>query len=750
MNLESFVDRSPCILTVNHTVREAIAQMNLMQVSYALVVEEESLVGLVSDRQILQFALSQPDWLDISIAETVIPDTDNCQRSDLLDIALILGKFYRSKAPYLLVLDEKGSVFGVLSHANLAIALQERSPALETEIALQSALETIEVLETQLQNQEENLLKHQERIDGILSSLEDVVWSVVPETFQLLYLNSATNQVFGRSIADFLQQLTLWQDMVQPDDKVFVEQAYQQLYRSNREEIEYRIVRKNGQVRWVRSRMHLVRNPQGEPIRIDGITTDITEKRQIQARLEYDALHDELTGLANRNVLRDRIRQSFKRKQRDRDRFFAILFLDLDRFKVINDSLGHQVGDRLLIAVSQRLEGCHRPGDTIARLGGDEFVILLEDLSDREIALQVSDRIHEALKTPIHIDGHEITISTSIGITFSSPQIYSEEASVANMLRDADTAMYKAKSTGQGNHKIFDISMHTAAFKQLKTETDLRRILDKAEASGEGSDELAVYYQPILALDNLSIQGFEALIRWHHPEKGLISPAEFVPIAEETGLIVRLDRWVINRAYRQLSLWQQQFPALKSLFMSVNLSGKHFQVPGLPAFLDRVLQDTSLDPRHLKLEITETAVIKNPESAANILNQLQERGFQICLDDFGTGYSSLSYLQAFPFQVLKIDRSFVQPLGNSSEAEDKTLIAKSIVNLGNTLGLSIVAEGVEEWEQVKHLQSLNCPYGQGYLFSKPMNSDDTTDFLLTAQEESQSSEKLIGVRGEGK
>jgi diguanylate cyclase (GGDEF)-like protein len=745
MNWEISIDYSPCTLARNLSVREAIALMRQANVSYALVVDEGRFLGLVNDRQILELAISTLGWQDFPISEIMAVDIKSFKQANISNVATLLNCFPKYPAYGLPIVDEENILVGVIDTSSLAIAFQsaiESSIAaslqtIEYETDLLSAIAKIEVLETQIDNQEQNLRQHQERLDSILSSIEDVVWSIVPETFQLLYLNSATDRVFRRSTSNFLQQLTLWQDMVHPEDKLLVRETFQGLYISDRADIEYRILWPDEEVRWVRTRMHLVKNPQETPVRIDGITTDITDKRHIADRLQYDALHDGLTGLANRNVLSDRIEQSFKRHQRQADSFFAILFLDLDRFKVINDSLGHQVGDRLLIAVARRLETCNRLGDTVARLGGDEFVILLENLSDRNIALQVAERIHEVLKTPIAIDDREIVVSTSIGIAFSPTQIYNKETSVVNILRDADTAMYRAKSMGTGKHKIFDISMHTAAFQQLKVETDLRRLFDRAEVGAGASSELLVYYQPILELDTLAIQGFEALIRWQHPQKGLITPAQFVPIAEETGLIVRLDKWAIETAYRQLSAWQQQFPELESLFMSVNLSGKHFEQPGLVPFLDKILHETALNPSNLKLEITETSVIKNPEAAATILNQLRMRGFQICLDDFGTGYSSLSYLQAFPFQVLKIDRSFVRPLGGTLDSEDKSLIAKSIVNLGNTLGLSIVAEGVEQWEQVAHLKSLNCPYGQGYLFSQPMNIQDATEFLTKWSQKSE-------------
>ncbi len=691
------LDPSPCTLTPDLTVRQAIAAMQKAGVDVALVVEQQQFLGLIDDRQILRLILAKQTWQDCLVAEVMVQDASPLKASELSELT----------------------------------AAQPKATETELSQELEAALATIELLETQLSNQEQNLEHYQSRLDGILSSIEDVVWAMIPGTWQLLYLNSATQKVFGRAIADFLQQLSLWQDMVHPDDRSLVEQAFASLYSSEREDIEYRIIRPNQEVRWVSSRIYLIKDEQGNPVRIDGITADITERRQIQAALVYSALHDGLTGLANRNLLSDRLQQSCRRIRRQPNKLLAVLFLDLDRFKLINDSLGHQIGDQLLICVAQRLQTCQRMGDTIARLGGDEFVLLLEDLESPEIALRVASRIHEALKVPIQIDGHEIVISTSIGIALGSAQSCGEDT-VANLLRDADTAMYRAKAIGQGKHEVFDHSMHTEALKQLETETDLRRLLTEAETSKGISSELRVYYQPILALETLEVEGFEALVRWQHPQKGLISPDEFIPIAEETGLIVRLDQWVVATAYRQLDLWQRQFSNLGPLSMSVNLSGKHFESPGLVAFFDQMLQDTQLDPSCLKLEITETAVIKNPEAAATTLEQLKTRGIQICLDDFGTGYASLSYLEAFPFHILKVDRSFIHKLG--ANRQDNTAITRAIVKLGNTLGLGIVAEGIEEWEQVEHLKSLDCSHGQGYLFSHPMSSADATNFLHNAQE----------------
>jgi diguanylate cyclase (GGDEF)-like protein/PAS domain S-box-containing protein len=725
------LDPSPCTLTPDLTLRQAIATMQKAGVSFALVAEQQQLLGTLSDRQILALATSNQNWQDCRITDVMTQEVRPLKMSELSALNHLpaqLEQLSQSAIPYLPVVDGQGMVVGVVSDGALRL---DQTTATDSNQELQSALETIELLETQLRNQEQSLAQSQNRLDGILGSIEDVVWSMIPGTWQLLYLNSATQKVFGRAIADFLQKLDLWEEMIFPDDRPLVKQAFQSVYSSGREDIEYRIVRPNQEIRWVSTRIYLIKDDQDNPIRIDGITTDITDRRQIQDALVYSALHDGLTGLANRNLLSDRLQQSCKRIRRQPQKLLAVLFLDLDRFKLINDSLGHQVGDQLLITVAQRLKTCQRLGDTIARLGGDEFVLLLEELESREIALRVANRIHEALRVPIQIDGHEIVISTSIGIAFGTAQSCGEET-VADLLRDADTAMYRAKAIGQGKHEVFDNSMHTAALKQLEIETDLRRLLTEAETADGKSSELRVYYQPILALKTLEIEGFEALVRWQHPEKGLIAPNEFIPIAEETGLIIRLDQWVIATAYRQLSLWQQQFSSLRPLSMSVNLSGKHFESPGLVAFFDQMLADTKLDPSHLKLEITETAVIKNPEAAATTLEQLQTRGLQICLDDFGTGYASLSYLQAFPFHILKIDRSFIHRLGLNQH--DNTAITKAIVKLGNTLGLGLVAEGIEEWEQVDHLKTLDCSHGQGYLFSHPMSSLDATIFLQKAEE----------------
>lgn len=453
--------------------------------------------------------------------------------------------------------------------------------------------------------------------------------------------------------------------------------------------------------------------------------TELAERQRIEAQLRYDAFHDALTGLPNRALLINRIEHALQLAQRRLRRNhstvpfqFAVLFLDLDRFKVVNDSLGHTAGDELLKKAAQTLRSCLREGDTVARLGGDEFVILLEDIRCVTDAIEAAQRIHQELKTPILLDGHEVFISTSIGIALNSGH-YIEPA---QLLRDADIAMYRAKRRGRGSYEMFDTSMYTHALRQLQLESDLQRAIDR--------QELRVYYQPIVALDSQRIEGFEALVRWQHPEQGMMAPNEFIPIAEDTEIIMLIDLWVMREACRQLWVWQQEFSRLPRLTMSVNLSGKQFSHSELIAQIDQTLDDSGISGSQLKVEITEGVLIENAEVAATILQQLQARQIQVCLDDFGTGYSSLSYLHRFPIDTLKIDRSFITPLETDL---DKLEIVKAIVNLAFNLGLTVVAEGVETSQQLLSLQSIKCHSAQGYHFSPPLESQAAAELLRQQQ-----------------
>lgn len=432
--------------------------------------------------------------------------------------------------------------------------------------------------------------------------------------------------------------------------------------------------------------------------------------QQSKERFRQAAFHDALTGLPNRALLIDHLKLAMERSRRREGHLFAVLFLDLDRFKNINDSLGHNIGDQLLIAIARRIETCLRPTDTVARLGGDEFAILLDGLDDSKNAVYVAERIRESLMQPFDLSGHEVYTTTSIGIALSSTHSTHYEQP-ENLLRDADTAMYRAKENGKARYELFDTVMHARAVSLLNLENDLRRAVERRE--------FQVYYQPIIMLETREIAGFEALIRWNHPERGFVSPAEFIPLAEETGLILEIGQWVLREACRQIQQWQWLAPNEKPLTMAVNLSGKQFKQPDIIEQIKKTLQETNCDPRTLKIEITESAVMENAEAATQMLTQLRDLGVQISIDDFGTGYSSLSYLHRFPVTTLKIDRSFIGRMGAGDENSE---IVRTIMTLAVNLGMDVVAEGVETEEQLRQLTALKCEYGQGYLFSKAVDA----------------------------
>jgi diguanylate cyclase (GGDEF)-like protein/PAS domain S-box-containing protein len=474
----------------------------------------------------------------------------------------------------------------------------------------------------------------------------------------------------------------------------------------------------------VDSSLKPVKDEWGKVVLLIAEARDITKYKQTEQalrkskeQLRHDALHDPLTGLANRTLFIDRLNHCLKRSQRRKNNLFAVLFLDLDRFKVINESLGHLMGDRLLTTFAHRLQQCLRGNDTVARLGGDEFVILLEELQNQGEAMVVAERIHQLLNCSFNLGKQEVFVSVSIGIAFSSPT-YNQPL---QLLRDADTAMYYAKAAGKARHQVFIPSMYDQSLKQLCLENELRQALAR--------QELVVYYQPIFCLKTNFLEGFEALVRWQHPERGLVSPDEFIPLAEETGLIVALDEWVMHSASSQLRLWHEQFPTLKPLSVSVNLSGKHFSQSDLIETIDRVITETGLEGKHLKLEITETVLIENPQVTTEMLEHLRERKIQVCLDDFGTGYSSLSYLHRFPLNILKIDRSFVSCL---EEKVNNSAIVRTIASLAQELGLQLIAEGIETSEQRELLKGLGYHWGQGFWFSPPVDSKTMT-ILITRQ-----------------
>lgn len=526
-----------------------------------------------------------------------------------------------------------------------------------------------------------------------------------------LQVNQALCQITGYANQELLGKS--FQSIVHPNDLGNALVHIHQLLEGNTPtfQLEQQYLHKQGHFIWVIWSVSLVRD-LGKNRLIFQIQ-DITDRKRAEAQLLHDAFHDGLTGLPNRALFLDHLNLAMERCKRHPERQFAVLFLDFDRFKIVNDSLGHVVGDQLLVAVARRLESCLRPGDTIARLGGDEYTILIEDMRQASEAIEVADRVQQTLKTPFTLDGHTVYTSVSIGIAYSSLGYEHPE----DLLRDADTAMYRAKACGTSRHEIFDRTMHSQVAGRLQMESDLRRAIEQRE--------FFLCYQPIVELKTGRLAGFEALVRWKHRQRGLVSPAQFIPLAEETGLILPLGHWVLEEACCQMKEWTRTYPDHLPLQMSVNLSSRQFVQPNLIEQIESILHATALNPRFLKLELTESAVMDNVESAIKHLQEIRALGIELSVDDFGTGYSSLSYLHRFPLNTLKIDRSFVM---NMSEKENVEIV-RTIIALAGSLGMEVIAEGIETINQLAQLRDLMCKYGQGYYMSKPLDKE-AADFFI--------------------
>lgn len=525
-----------------------------------------------------------------------------------------------------------------------------------------------------------------------------------PLNLRIIYVNDAFSRATGYSSGEAIGKSAL----VLVGEKTSIAEVDRiRATLSNYEPVRAEVIfyHKNGTPFWVDVNMVPIRNEQGQVTHFVSVMREVTERKLAEEQLRRNAFHDSLTGLPNRLLFMERLSQTVAHTSENSSYRFALLFLDLDRFKVINDSLGHMIGDQLLIAIARRLEGCLSKNDTVARLGGDEFTILLENIQNDSDATKIAERVQHALSKPFNLSGHEVFTSASIGIMLSSTDFDRPE----DLLRGADIAMYRAKAQGKACHEVFDTDMHTHVVALMQLENDLRKAVER--------QEFELYYQPIVALATGRIVGFEALVRWQHPEQGMISPAKFVPIAEETGLIIPLGQWVLREACRQLKRWQNEFASEPPLTISVNLSSRQFSQPSLINQIRQILTDTGVDAHCIKLEITESAIMENTESAMDMLLQLKAMGIQLSVDDFGTGYSSLGYLYRFPMDVLKIDRSFVSRVDIDGE---KLELVRTIITLAWNLGMDVVAEGVETTKQLAQLKALKCEYAQGYLFSKPL------------------------------
>jgi diguanylate cyclase (GGDEF)-like protein/PAS domain S-box-containing protein len=564
----------------------------------------------------------------------------------------------------------------------------------------------------------EALRKSEERFALAVRGANDGLWDWDLETDRVFYSNR-WKSMLGFSDADIGDSPREWLDRIHPDDRPpFRRHLDAHLSgATDHFEFEHRMRNSAGEYLWVLARGVAVRDLNDRAYRMAGSQTDITARKRAEHQLQHDALHDGLTGLANRVLFMDRLACALADLQRRAAPHFAVLFFDLDRFKNINDSLGHTVGDKLLVGIARRLEHFLRPGDTVARLGGDEFAILIHRVDDASGAIHVADRIQDVLNMSFSIDGHDVIVTASIGIAHSSTGYTNPE----EILRDADIAMYRAKAEGKARYEVFDRDMHQSAVSLLKLETELRR--------GVHSGDFIMNYQPIVSLERGRIVGFEGLVRWQHPERGLVAPGQFIAIAEETGLIVPLGWWVLRESCRQTRAWQRAFPSEPPLWISVNMSGKLFMRSDMVDELLGILEETGLDPQNLRIEVTENVVMDHAETAVRNLMELRRMGIKLSVDDFGTGYSSLSYLQRFHYDSLKIDRSFVSQLGQPGESR---AIVETILQLANTLGIGVVAEGIETADQVDRLRQMQCPHGQGYWFSRPLEVSAAEELIAAA------------------
>ena len=529
-------------------------------------------------------------------------------------------------------------------------------------------------------------------------------------------VNQALSHALGYSETELLE--LSFADISYPEDWEIHRNLEQQLIadKESNFQIEKRFIAKDSRTVDTLLKVLVVRNAEGEPLHFNNQIVDITERKSMEKQLRYDALHDALTGLPNRALFMDRLEQQLKRSQNKGDYLFAVLFLDLDRFKVVNDSVGHLVGDKLLIEIARRLENSIAPTDTVARLGGDEFVILIENIANKSEATLVAESIYQTLTFPFNIDGYELFTTASIGIALSSQGYEKPE----DILRDADLTMYSAKEQGKARYEIFDNSLRDRAMQRLELETDIRRGLERGE--------FEVYYQPITCLKLGTLSGFEALARWNHPTKGRIRPDDFIPICEETGLIIPLSNWLLEEACKATKVWQVNYPEHPAIRMSVNLSSQQFREFQLINEVERVLEKTGLEGKFLKLEITESILINNLEMVTEIILNLRQLGIQFSIDDFGTGYSSLSYLHQFPVDTIKIDRSFVSQMQTDGE---NSAIVKAIVTLAHMLNMDVIAEGIETTSQLAQLRLLECEYGQGFFFSRPLNHEQAETLIAS-------------------
>jgi diguanylate cyclase (GGDEF)-like protein/PAS domain S-box-containing protein len=559
--------------------------------------------------------------------------------------------------------------------------------------------------------QSEELRRSEERFRLLAENAQDMIFRYrLRPTPGFEYVSPSATAMIGYTPEEHYADPELGLKIVHPDDRHLIEEVL----RHPESPITIRWLRKDGTVIWAEQHNKPIYDDAGELVAIEGISRDVTERKTLEERLEHQAFHDPLTDLPNRHLFMDRLGQTLRRTGRRRKRKVALLFMDLDNFKVVNDSLGHELGDELLIAVVERLRGSLRPEDTLARFGGDEFTVLIDDVQSPEDVVRVAERIVEDLREPFVIDERELFVRVSIGIALGDDRTKSAE----ELLRDADTAMYRAKADA-ADYRMFDPDMYERTLARLELENDLRHGLEKAE--------FKIYYQPKFRLGQPDrIEGVEALVRWEHPQRGLMLPEDFIPIAEETGLIISIGGWVMKEACHRAKEWQERYPSEVPLSVCVNLSAGQVRHPGLLQDVSSTLRESGLEAGSLILEITEGTLLKDTEVIETIFGELKALGVRLVIDDFGKEYSSLSYLKRLPVDGLKIDGSFVDSLG---EDPTTTIIVEAVILLAHSLGLEVTGEGVETAEQLEHLRSMECDLVQGEHLIRPLLSEEVGPLL---------------------
>ena len=570
----------------------------------------------------------------------------------------------------------------------------------------------------------QDLLATKERLQHLLTSSPAVIYSCAPGIdYAATFVSDNIEAILGYPASEFLEKPSFWLDHIHPEDMPNIRAKIEQVFRSQQVVCEYRIRHKDGQYRWLLDETKVVLDAEGNPIELVGYCIDITDRKTQQAALQHQALHDALTGLPNRNLLADRLDHGLSIAKRERTSL-ALLLLDLDHFKDVNDTLGHEFGDELLRQVTARLQGLIRTSDTLARLGGDELAIIQSELGQPDGAAGLAQRVIDALAQPFDLRGHEVVIGCSIGIA-----LYPEDQTDPDhLLRNADLALYRAKADGRGIYRFFEQDMNIKLQQRKSLEAALRQALSH--------DQLELHYQPQIGLDGERVTGVEALIRWHHPEHGMIPPADFIPLAEETGIIIPITEWVLRRACLDARDWAD-------FSVAVNLSPAAFKQQDLVGMVASILGEIGFDPSRLELEITETSLLQDTDRALTTLNDLKKLGVRVAMDDFGTGYSSLSYLQRFPFDKIKIDRSFIAKLTGDSDA---AAIVDAVISLGRSLGMATTAEGVETSDQAVFLSGKGCKEVQGFYYARPMPAAEMATIVAATDDELNKTKEAIDHR----